>query len=104
MNGKCRRVWQRYLGKAKDIAKRGKNKQGRGNLSQVNYALFCRADGQIPLYWETYEGNRNDARPFPRRFSPDSRNCRQAVRNDLAPPLSQFTGEIFHRCRPSESI
>lgn len=47
------------------IAKRGKNKQGRGNLRQVNYALFCCADGQIPLYYETYEGNRNDARHFP---------------------------------------
>ena len=33
-----------------DIAKRGKNKQGRANLRQVSYALFCHADSQVPLY------------------------------------------------------
>src|SRR6266446_603127 len=32
------------------IAKRGKNTQGRSNLRQVNYALFCHADSQVPLY------------------------------------------------------
>lgn len=47
------------------IAKRGKNKQGRSNLRQVSYALFCCADGHIPLYFDIYEGNRNDARQFP---------------------------------------
>ena len=53
------------------IAKRGKNKQGRGNLRQVSYALFCCADGQLPLYYDAYEGNRNDTKQFPqmiRRF------------------------------------
>jgi transposase len=48
-----------------DIARRGKNKQGRNNLRQVSYALFCGADGQLPLYYEVYEGNRNDAKQFP---------------------------------------
>jgi transposase len=33
------------------IAKRGKNKQGRANLRQVSYALFCSAQEQIPLYY-----------------------------------------------------
>jgi len=47
------------------LAKRGKNKQGRSNLRQVSYALFCSADGQLPLYYELYEGNRNDAKQFP---------------------------------------
>ena len=47
------------------IAKRGKNKQGRSNLRQVSYALFCHADAQVPLYYEVYEGNRNDAKQFP---------------------------------------
>ena len=47
-----------------EIAKRGKNKQGRGNLRQVSYSLFCCADGHIPLYYDVYEGNRNDARQF----------------------------------------
>ena len=48
-----------------EIAKRGKNKQGRNNLRQINYALFCCEDGQIPLFYDTYEGNRNDAKQFP---------------------------------------
>lgn len=46
------------------IARRGKNKQGRTNLRQVSYALFCGSDGQLPLYYELYEGNRNDAKQF----------------------------------------
>src|SRR5271157_447096 len=48
------------------IAKRGKNKQGRCNLRQVSYALFCSTDGQLPLFYEIYEGNRHDAKEFPR--------------------------------------
>jgi transposase len=48
-----------------DIAKRGKNKQGRMNLRQVSYTLFCCADGHMPLFYEVYEGNRNDAIQFP---------------------------------------
>jgi len=48
-----------------EIAKRGKNKQGRNNLRQINYALFCSADGHMPLFYDSYEGNRNDARQFP---------------------------------------
>jgi transposase len=54
-----------------EVAKRGKNKQGRNNLRQVSYALFCCADGQLPLYYDVYDGNRNDAKQFPvmlRRF------------------------------------
>ncbi|MFU8832304.1 MAG: IS1634 family transposase [Wenzhouxiangella sp.] len=47
-----------------EIARRGKNKQGRTNLRQVSYALFCCSDGQLPLYYDVYEGNRNDARQF----------------------------------------
>lgn len=47
------------------IAKRGKNKQGRNNLRQISYALFCCADGHMPLFYDIYEGNRNDAKQFP---------------------------------------
>src|ERR1035437_3888811 len=47
------------------VAKRGKNKQGRGNLPQVSYALFCTTDGPLPLFYDVYEGNRNDAKEFP---------------------------------------
>ena len=46
------------------IAKRGKNKQGRGNLRQVNYALFCAKEDHIPLYFDVYEGNMNDSKAF----------------------------------------
>jgi len=47
------------------LAKRGKNKQGRCNLRQVSYALFCTTDEHLPLFYEVYEGNRNDAKEFP---------------------------------------
>jgi transposase len=46
------------------LAARGKNKQGRDNLRQVSYALFCAADGQLPLFYDVYEGNRNDSQQF----------------------------------------
>jgi transposase len=48
-----------------DIAKRGKNKQGRNNLRQVSYTLFCTEENHLPLYYDIYDGNRNDARQFP---------------------------------------
>ncbi len=54
-----------------ELARRGKNKQGRSNLRQVSYALFCCADGHVPLFYDVYEGQRNDAKQFPqmlRRF------------------------------------
>jgi transposase len=47
------------------VAQRGKNKQGRNSLRQISYALFCGAEGSLPLYYDVYEGNRNDARQFP---------------------------------------
>src|SRR2546429_7208188 len=47
------------------LAKRGKNKQGRSNLRQVSYALFCTTDEHLPLFYDVYEGNRNDAKQFP---------------------------------------
>jgi transposase len=47
------------------LPQRGKNKQGRGNLRQISYALFCGADGSIPLFYDCYEGARHDAKEFP---------------------------------------
>jgi len=47
-----------------EIAKRGKNKQGRHNLRQISYALFCCSDGHMPLFYDVYEGNRNDSKQF----------------------------------------
>ncbi len=46
------------------LAKRGKNKQGRRDLRQVNYALFCTRKDQLPLYFDIYEGNRHDSKEF----------------------------------------
>lgn len=34
------------------VAKRGKNKQGRKDLRQVNYALFCTRKDHLPLYFD----------------------------------------------------
>ncbi len=48
-----------------EIAKHGKNEQGRNNLRQISYALFCSGDGHIPLFYDIYEGSRNDAKEFP---------------------------------------
>lgn len=46
------------------IAKRGKNKQGRRDLRQINYALFCTRKDHFPLYFDVFEGNRHDAKEF----------------------------------------
>jgi transposase len=46
------------------LAKRGKNKQGRRDLRQVNYALFCTRKDRLPLYFDIYEGNRHDSKEF----------------------------------------
>ncbi|RLD55461.1 MAG: IS1634 family transposase [Bacteroidetes bacterium] len=50
------------------IAQRGKNKQGRKNLRQINYALFCSNQDRIPLYFDTYEGNTHDSPEFNKIF------------------------------------
>ena len=52
-----------------DIAKRGKNTQGRSNVRQVNSALLCHADSQVPLYYELYDGNRHDSKQFPQMIA-----------------------------------
>ncbi len=46
------------------IPKRGKNKQGRSNLRQVNYALFCSKESHMPLYFDVYQGNTHDSTEF----------------------------------------
>lgn len=46
------------------LAKRGKNKQGRRDLRQINYALFCSRKDHLPLYFDIYEGNRHDSKEF----------------------------------------
>ena len=46
------------------LSKRGKNKQGRTNLRQVNLALVVTKDFHIPLLHEIYPGNIHDAVEF----------------------------------------
>lgn len=43
---------------------RGKNKQGRSNLRQVNYAMFCSKEHHLPLYFDVYQGNVHDSTEF----------------------------------------
>ncbi len=47
------------------LAQKGKNKQKRSDLRQVNLALLTTRDFQIPLFHKTYEGNTPDIAFFP---------------------------------------
>jgi transposase len=69
-----------------EIAKRGKNKQGRNNLRQISYALFCSEDGHIPLFYDIYEGNRNDTKQFPLMLKQFHKFLKELSGNDCALP------------------
>ena len=47
-----------------DLAQRGHNKNGRNDLRQVSLALLVSSDLHVPLFHETYQGNRPDAVEF----------------------------------------
>jgi transposase len=47
-----------------DLAQRGHNKNGRYDLRQISLALLVSTDFHVPLFHETYEGNRPDAVEF----------------------------------------
>ena len=47
------------------LAQRGRNKQKRSDLRQVNLALLTTRDFQIPLFHKAYEGNTPDIKFFP---------------------------------------
>ena len=47
-----------------DLARRGHNKNGRNDLRQISLALLVSTDFHVPLFHETYEGNRADAVEF----------------------------------------
>jgi transposase len=78
------------------ISQRGKNKQGRRDLRQVNYALFCSQQDHIPLYFDVYEGNRHDSPEF-YKIIDDFANCFQTLDN----PHSNMT-VIFDKGNNSE--
>jgi len=48
-----------------EIARRGRQKQKRNDLRQVNLALLTTRDFQIPLFHMTYQGNIPDVKFFP---------------------------------------
>lgn len=47
-----------------NLAKRGKNKEGKNWLRQVGMALLVSKNEQLPLYYHEYEGNRHDSKVF----------------------------------------
>jgi transposase len=47
-----------------DLAKRGKNKEGKDWLRQVGVALLVARDSRLPLFYHAYEGNRHDSKVF----------------------------------------
>jgi transposase len=49
-----------------DLARRGKNKDGKDWLRQVGLALLVSRKGRLPLFYREYEGNRHDSKVFGR--------------------------------------
>lgn len=51
-------------GTPSELAKRGKNKQGKHHLRQVGLALLVTRGERMPLFYRAYEGNLHDSREF----------------------------------------
>jgi len=47
-----------------ELARRGKNKDGKHWLRQVGVALLVSREGGLPLFYREYEGNRHDSKVF----------------------------------------
>jgi transposase len=47
-----------------ELARRGKNKEGKNWLRQVGVALLVSRDEKLPLYYQEYAGNRHDSKLF----------------------------------------
>jgi len=47
-----------------ELARRGKNKEGRHNLRQIGLGLLVSRDSRLPLYYCAYPGNLHDIRQF----------------------------------------
>lgn len=47
-----------------ELARRGKNKEGRDNLRQVGLGLLVASDKRLPLHYCVYPGNLHDSRQF----------------------------------------
>ena len=64
-----------------ELAQRGHAKSKRNDLKIIGLAALVTADGQVPMFYETYPGNRHDSVEF----------------NSILPKLSQNVQEVFHR-------
>lgn len=49
-----------------ELARRGKNKQGRHGLRQVGVGLLVSRQSRLPLFYSVYPGNRHDSKEFAR--------------------------------------
>lgn len=47
-----------------DLARRGKNKDGRHHLRQIGLGLLVARDSKLPLYYSAYPGNVHDSKQF----------------------------------------
>jgi transposase len=47
-----------------DLAKRGKNKEGRHHLRQIGLGMLVARDSKLPLYYSVYPGNMHDSKHF----------------------------------------
>lgn len=64
-----------------ELAKRGKNKDGKDWLRQIGVALLVTRDTQIPLFYRAFEGNRHDSKQF------------YKILNEMASVMREFSGE-----------
>jgi transposase len=61
-----------------ELAKRGKNKEGKNWLRQIGVALLVARDTQLPFFYREYEGNRHDSKEFQEIIEPVVSAMRQA--------------------------
>ena len=91
-----------------DLAQRGHNKNGRCDLRQISLTLLVSTDFHVPLFHETYAGNRPDAVEFrsalsqlQRRQEEFTRQCRDITLvfdkgNNSAEGFELLAGTEFH--------
>ena len=84
-----------------DLARRGKNKDGRDWLRQVGIALLVSRDTQMPLFYKPYEGNRHDSKVFHRTLE-EVRASMQSTKKNRRPPDPCFRqgNELRSQYRP----
>jgi transposase len=65
-----------------ELAKRGKNKDGKNWLRQVGVALLVSRNTEIPLFYREYEGNRHDSKEFQKILGEITSVMEQSVTGD----------------------